>query len=195
MNSRFTLAVALLLSTLPQISFSAHRPDSDFAAFQCDCRSGLQKLATSNTDVEVALAYLLSKEIPDKYSCPFDVRGRIQKAVYKYALERFVVGDSLSFEADLPSVGTVTLLTTDSSLEVLLVVLRDVLDKHYSAVLPDAARVFAREQVVRGLVWLLGQSHVEALLPNALADSGVYVQARNEVGRYFVDKGLHKLLD
>lgn len=195
MKMRYTLAVALLLSTVPHLSFSNDYTScrSDLA-YSGDCRVNLQRLDANDTDIEVALAYILSKEIPDRYNCSFDLKARIQKVAVKYFLNRFLLHNSLNIVADLPSTGQLEVLTTDQALEIALVVAEDVLaHKAAAGILTDAGRVYLREKIVSVVLWLLTQTNVEALLPDQLTESGVYNEARNEVARYFVDKAIDKV--
>jgi hypothetical protein len=188
MNSHFKMfAAALLFSAIPVAA-----NDYDY------CRSDnrvMDKVAATLDDVEAAILYLLVDKLPDKYSCSFDVKGRTKKAIVKYFLNRFLFNNSLDVVADVPNAGPVSVLTTDQAMEVGLVVFHDVFEKKSSStVIADAGRTFLREKIVGALVWLLAQTNAEALLPDSLSSSAVYVEARNEVARHFVDKGLDRVL-
>lgn len=188
MNSHFKfLAAALLFSAIPVAA-------SDYDLCRSDNRQ-VEKVAATLDDVEAAILYLLVDKIPDKYSCSFDVKSRTRKAIVKYFLNRFLLNNSLDVVADLPNAGSVSVLTTDQALEVGIVVFNDVVDKKSGAtILTNAGKIFLREKVVAALVWLLAQTNVEALLPDSLTESRVYYEARNEVGRHFVDKAIDKAL-
>ena len=140
-------------------------------------------------------SYLLVDQLPNKYNCSFDVKGRTKKAIVKYFINRFLLKDSLDINADLPNGGSVSVLTTDQAMEVGLVVANDLIDKKGGTeILVHAGKTFVREKVVAALVWLLAQTNVEALLPDSLTSSTLYTEARNEVGRHFVDKAIDKVL-
>lgn len=193
MNPRYTLAVTLLLSTLPQISFA--RGDmmmSDLEACQYECRTALKSLDVNLTDLEVLVAYSLRNELP---KCSFDAAARVKKEAIKYFAQRYVTGDSLDLNADLPNVGNVTVLNTDQALEVAYVVANDLIDKKAtSEVLTDAGRTFLREKVVQAILWVVSQSNVEALLPETLTQTGLYDVVRKEVARYGVDNLFQRAL-
>lgn len=189
MNSHFKfIAAALLFSAMPIVATS----DYDY------CRSDMRvmdKVAATLDDVEAAILYLLVDKLPDKYSCSFDVKGRTKKAIVKYFLNRFLFNNSLDVVADLPNAGSVSVLTTDQALEVGLVVFHDVVDKKSgSHILTNAGKTFLREKVVAALVWLLQQTNAEALLPDSLTTSLAYAEARNEIARHFVEKGMDRVL-
>jgi hypothetical protein len=190
MNSHFKFLTAALLFSGISVAASDYdhcRPDHKM----------MDRVEATLDDVEAAILYLLIDKLPDKYtnSCSFDIKGRTKKAIVKHFLNRFLFNNSLDVVADLPNAGVVSVITTDQALEVGLVVFNDVVDKKAgSIILADAGRTFLREKVVAALVWLLGQTNVEALLPDSLTDSVVYSEARNEVARHFVDKGIDRVL-
>jgi hypothetical protein len=198
MNSRFTIAIVLLLSGVPYATF-AHCPESDrecnksdIAQMMCDCREANSKLMRNSDDVSVFLGTLvgekLLQEVPD---CNFHPQARLRKFLKKYVLNRLVVKDSVNVSLDLPSLGKVTVLNTDQFLEVALVVIHDVLaHKSLQHTAVDGLVTLTREEVVAALVWALGQTNVESILPNDLQDSRVYQETRNEVARFYVDKAI-----
>ena len=117
------------------------------------------------------------------------MKGRTKKAAVKYFINRFLLHNALDVVADVPSIGQVSVLTTDQALEVFFVALDDALaHKSASDILVDSVKKYGKEKVVAALVWLVEQTNVESLLPDALTDSGVYYEARNELARYGVDK-------
>jgi len=193
MNPRYTLAVSLLLSTLPQLSFA--RGDmmmNDLEACQYECRASLRSLDVNLTDLEVLVAYSLRNEVP---KCSFDAPARIKKEAIKYFVNRYVTGDSLDLNADLPNTGQVSVLNTDQALEVAYVVANDLLDKKAtSELLTDAGKTFLREKVVQAILWVVSQSNIEALLPDTLTQTGLYNVVRNEVARYGVDNLFQRAL-
>ena len=190
MKSCLTLAAALLLSTVPQISLSNDRLcETDLAL--CECRAAMDRLSVDDTDIKVALAYLLSKEIPARYNCSFDIKGRSQKACLKYGLNRVLLQDSLDVVADLPSAGQVEVINTDQAMEVGFVVAEDLVQRKPAAdVLVHAGKTYVREKLAAALVWLLAQTNLELLLPDAVTQNGVYSEARAEVARFYVEKAL-----
>ena len=190
MNSPFKfVAAALLFSTVP-----AGALVSDYNCSRSDYNC-LERVAANTDDIQATLLFLLVDKLPDKFSCSFDVKGRTKKAIVKHFINRFLLNNSLDIVADLPNAGSVSVLTTDQAMEVGLVVFNDLFDKRSgSEIVTHAGKTFVREKVVAALVWLLAQTNVEALLPDSLTSSAVYTEARNEVGRHFVDKAIEKAL-
>ncbi len=190
MKLTYTLAAALLLSIPYQTKAQDYCARTDLSYSSCDRE--LQRLSANDTDIKVALAYLVSKHIPQELDCPFKLKQRITKEAVKYLAERLVFDDSLNVSITLPSVGELQILTTDQALEVAYVVAEDVLftAKAKQAILSDAGRTYVREKIVQALVWLLSETSVENLLPSTLTDSEVYPIIRAEVARYWVDRSL-----
>lgn len=188
MNSHFkVLAAALLFSAIPVAA-------SDYDYCRSDAKM-MDRVSASLEDVEAAVLYLLIDKLPDKYSCSFDIKGRTKKAIVKHFLNRFLLNNSLDVVADVPNAGPVSILTTDQALEVGIVVVNDLVDrKSGSTILTDAGITLVREKLVSALVWLVALSNVEALLPDSLTSSAVYSEARNEVARHFVEKGLSNVI-
>lgn len=197
MNSRFTFAIVLLLSSVPyatfaQCSSSDRECKSDLAQMMCDCRETNGKLVVNTTDAQVFLSYLVGKELLTQLpSCHFNAEGRLRKFTTKYVLNRIFFNDSVNVTLDLPSAGEVTVLNTDQLLEVLLVVIHDLIaKKSVSQTFVDGALTLTREEIVAALVWILCETNVESLLPNDIEDNRVYQETRNEVARYYVDKAI-----
>lgn len=199
MNSRFTLAIALLLSCAP--AAFAHCPESDrdcnksdLVQMMCDCRETNSRLVANTDDAKVFLSYLIGKELLQELPhCDFNAVGRLKKFLKKYVLNRIFLNDSIHITLDLPQAGQVTVLNTDQFLEVALVVIHDLLAKRaLGDIAVDGLVTLTREEVVAVLVWLLGQTNAEELLPS-VTNTRLYQETRNEVARYYVDKGLARV--
>lgn len=198
MNSRFTLALVLLLSSVPYVAFAeCHNSDrdcnkSDLVQMMCDCREANSKLVANSDDAAILLGYIVGRELlAELPQCDFHPLARLKKFVKKYVLNRLFLNDSINVSVDLPQAGQVNILNTDQFLEVVLVVVHDLLAHHslkHTAV--DGLLTLTREEVVALLVWALGETNVESLLPNGLDESLLYQQTRNEVARYYVDKAI-----
>lgn len=196
MNSRFTLALALLLSGVSSAAFAeCPKSDrdctkSDLAQMMCDCREANSKL-TSNTEfVKVAVGTLVAEKFAAELACD-KIAHSARKFLKKYVLNHLLFQDAVNVTLDLPSLGRTTVLNTDQFLEVLLVVLADVLHKKSTGtVVVDGGLTLAREEIVAIALWLLGQSNVEELLPESVTDGIVYQEGRNELLRHYVDKGI-----
>ncbi|GMU19193.1 MAG: hypothetical protein AMXMBFR12_03850 [Candidatus Babeliales bacterium] len=191
MNSSFTLALALLISSVPYTTFASDRCPSDKAQMACDCRETNSRLVANTDDAKVFLSYLIGKELLEELPrCDFNALGRLKKFLKKYVLNRVFLNDSINITLDLPSAGQVTVLNTDQFLEVALVVIHDLLAKRtIGDVVVDGVVTLTREEVVAFVVWLLGQTNVEELAPS-VTNTRLYQETRNEVARYYVDKGI-----
>lgn len=191
MNSCFTLALALLISSVPYTTFASDRCPSDKAQMACDCRETNSRLVANTDDAKVFLSYLIGKELLEELPrCDFNALGRLKKFLKKYVLNRVFLNDSINITLDLPSAGQVTVLNTDQFLEVALVVIHDLLAKRtIGDVVVDGVVTLTREEVVAFVVWLLGQTNVEELAPS-VTNTRLYQETRNEVARYYVDKGI-----
>ncbi len=199
MNSRFTMAIALLLSSLPYATYATcdrvNQSDLALLGSACDCRAANSKLVANSEDCSVLLGYLVGKEIlPDLPNCSFDYKARWKKFVTKYVINRLFLHDAINFSVQLPSAGEVTVLNTDQFLEVALVVFHDLIhQKATGDMVVHGAVTLAREEIVAAILWLLGESNVEELLPQGVTEGELYTQARNEVARFYVDKAIAKL--
>lgn len=198
MNSRFTLALALLLSGAAFADCQKSDRDchkSDLAQMMCDCREANSKLTANSDDAAVFLGYIIGRELlAELPPCDFHPEARLKKFVKKYILNRLFLNNSINVTLDLPSAGQVTVLNTDQFLEVALVVIHDLINKHSARhTLVDGLVTLTREEIVAVLVWALGQTHVEEVLPNDLEDTRLYQEVRNEVTRYYVDKAIARV--
>ena len=197
MNSRFTLAIVLLLSSAPYAATFANDREcrSDLAQMMCDCREANSKLVVNSDDAAVFLGALVSERILQEYpTCDFRPDARLRKFLKKYLLNRFIVKDAVKLTIDLPSMGRVTVLNTDQFLEVALVVLHDLIahrSLHHTAV--DGLVTLTREEIVAVLVWVLGETNVESILPSDLENTRAYQEIRNEVARYYVDQAIARV--
>lgn len=193
MNSRFTFAIVLLLSSVPYATYTSDREcRSDKAQMACECREANSKLVINTNDAQVFLSYLVGEKLLTQVpSCSFNAEGRLRKFTTKYVLNRIFFNDSVNVTLDLPSAGQVTILNTDQLLEVLLVVLHDLIaKKSVSHTLVDGALTLTREEIVAALVWILGETNLESLIPNGVENNRVYQETRNEVARFYVDKAI-----
>lgn len=196
MNSRFTLAIVLLLSCAPYAaSFANDRCPSDKAQMACDCRETNSRLVANTDDAKVFLSYLIGKELLAELPlcADFNAQGRLKKFLKKYVLNRIFLNDSINVTLDLPQAGTVTVLNTDQFLEVALVVIHDLIAKQsLGNTAVDGLVTLTREEIVAVLVWLVEQSNVEEIAPS-VTSTRLYEETRNEVARYYVDKGLARV--
>lgn len=198
MNSRLTLAIALLLSSAPFASFASDRDctTSDLKQMMCDCRDTNSRLAANTEFTKVAVGALVAKELlaTSALPCAAQLSARVNKFLKKYVLNHLVFQDSIEVTLDLPSLGRTTVLNTDQFLEVLLVVLCDLSHKKaVGTVVVDGALTLAREEVVAAALWLLDQINVEALIPESVTEGVVYQEARTEAARFFADKAIASL--
>jgi hypothetical protein len=196
MNSRFTLAIVLLLSSAPYAATFANDREckSDLTQMMCDCRETNSKLVANTDDAKVFLSYLIGKELlAELPHCDFNAQGRLKKFLKKYVLNRLFLNDSINITLDLPSAGQVTVLNTDQFLEVALVVIHDLLAKRaISDVVVDGLATLTREEVVALVVWIVEQTNIEELLPS-VTETRLYQETRNEVARFYVDKAIARV--
>jgi hypothetical protein len=194
MNSRHFLIASLLLSSFPYKIFCAENDalmDNDLAYIECR-----MELKALNEDVERLTLYVLASIVPCKSECTFDPHGRATKSTIKYLVRRFFIGDALDLEANLPSVGDVSILNTDQALELAYTVTHDLINKKSTSHIGiHAGKTFVREKVVEASLWVLEQIKIEGLLPDSVAGSPIYTETRNEVLRYYVDKLIEKALE
>ncbi|CAN5196573.1 hypothetical protein BH09DEP1_BH09DEP1_0240 [soil metagenome] len=197
MNSRFTLAIVLLLSSAPYASTFANDREckSDLAQMMCDCREANGKLVINSDDAAVFLGYIVGKEIVAELpKCEFDALGRWKKFIKKYILNRLFLNNSINITLDLPSAGQVTVLNTDQFLEVLLVVAHGIIAKDSARrVVTEGVLTLTREEIVAALIWVLDQTNAEAILPDSLTEGRLYQETRNEVARFYVDKAIARV--
>lgn len=196
MNSRFTLAIVLLLSSAPYAATFANDREckSDLAQMMCDCRETNSKLVANTDDAKVFLSYLIGKELLAELPyCDFNAQGRLKKFLKKYVLNRLFLNDSINITLDLPSAGQVTVLNTDQFLEVALVVIHDLLAKRsISDVVVDGLVTLTREEAVALVVWVVEQTNVEELVPS-ITETRLYQETRNEVARFYIDKAIARV--
>jgi hypothetical protein len=185
MNLRFTFTIALLLSAFQGVE--ARNPtNTDIDLSDFECRSSIKDINNDLTNIEVLLLYIVS----DK--CPYS--ASIKKEIVKYFANQFVTNDSLNLSMEVANVGDVALLTNDQALEIGYVVTQDLIQKKgTNDIVKDAFQTFIREKIVGVALWLVGQSNLENLLPNALTGNKFYGTVRTEVARHFIDRLLAKI--
>lgn len=189
MNSRYTLTVALLLSSLSYLAFAYQNECNDYDLCEYACRMSDEPRNDSiNSDVKAGFAFYFAHHIPAKLECSFDLKGRIIKEVVKYIVRSRLTGDSLNLNIGLSPDVKVSVLSTDEALEVGYYAANDLLDhKSGSEVLCTAGKTYVREKIVSVLLWLLKQSNVENILPDQLTSSDLYNFLRKESARYAID--------
>lgn len=196
MNSRFTLAVALLLSGVPFATFANDRDcsKSDLKQMMCDCRETNGRLVANTEVAKLAGAYVITSAALSNCKYSDVILHKFRKVLKKFILNNLIFQDSVNINLDLPSLGKTTVLNTDQFLEVLLVVVCDLLhDKSAGDVVVDGGLTLVREEVVAVALWILDQLNVEGVLPESVTDGEAYQEVRNEIARHYVDKGLVKL--
>jgi hypothetical protein len=191
MNSRYTFLVTSLLSVAPFFCYSNDlsccKDLSDLGYISVSSRLG--KVEHCGENVQSALAYLLADQIPDKYNCSFDYKGRIKKVALKKLINDNLLKNSLDITIDLPDSAQLPILNTDQILEIAYVAAHDALArKSFSVIGIDAGKTLLREKLVEVVLWLVAQTHVEDLLPESITDSYVYEQTVIELARFYTDK-------
>ena len=187
MNIRNTFALILLFSIVPKNALPY-----DYLTVNDLCTDNdqvsLERLCLNGSDIKAALGYILSKEIPDKYNCSFDLKGRIKKEVIKYFVDRYLISGSIDISVNLPSDGQISIITNDQALEVGYYVADNLLEKGLTKEAATVAgKVYLREKIVGVVLWILDQSNIENLLPDAITESELYEFLRKELLRYGVD--------
>lgn len=178
MNSRYTLAFALLLSALP--AFTHTKTDSD-------C---LRDINLKSGDAEAAVIWLLSERLPDVNGCPLS--NIIKREVIIDRVDAHITHGALNVEVDLPSAGSVAVINNDEALHVLYVVAQDLLNKKATGdVLNDAAKTYVSEKLATLALWVLAQTNLEGLLPDSITSGRLYNFARHELARCGVAKAIH----
>lgn len=176
MNSRYTLAFALLLSSLPAF---ATKTDSD-------C---LRNIELKSGDVEAAVIWLASERLPDFNGCA--LKDVIKREVILDRVDAHITHGALNVEVDLPSAGSVSVVNNDEALHVLWVVAQDLLAKKAAGdVLNDAAKTYVSEKLTTLALWILAQTNVEGLLPDSVTSGRLYNFLRHELARCGVAKAI-----
>lgn len=197
MNARYTLLTVSLLSTLSILTYATN--DLSYCKELNDIgyvniASRLHRIETTDKNIQAALAYLLAGQIPDKYNCSFNPRGRIQKICIKNVINNNITKDSLDITIDLPDSAQIPVLTTDQILEIGYVTAQDLLaKKSFTETTLDAGKTLVREKLVEAVLWLLEQTHLENLLPDTITNSYVYEQTVHELARFYMDALIKRL--
>lgn len=191
MNPRYTLALALLLSTLPSVSFSNAK--SDLAHCELDTRATMERLALNSDDVEAAVVYLFSEKLPSDWKCPFHLKEAIQREVILGRVDAHVTHGALALDVDVPSAGSVAVINNDESLHVLYSVATDLLaHKSSSDVLTNAGKTYVTEKLATAALWLVSKTNLEDLLPGSVTNGRVYKFFRDELARFGVTHAINK---
>lgn len=184
MNNKFTLLALFAFSSFAPIAATDWSLRNDLDYCECDCRDTDRSV---QSDIGIVCLYLLSQNMPDKYNCKFDPRGRMEKVATTYALNNYLLQNSLDVSVDTAS-GKIYLVKTDEALEVGYVALRDLVnEKPTSDILFDSGKTFVREKIVSTLLWLIDQTKIEKILPDSLTTSLLYDLLVKEIARYSVD--------
>jgi hypothetical protein len=185
MKLHATFTLALLLSLAPQFSH-AFKSDLDHCQTEeYSYRLSLDGLKLTSDDNQ-AFVVLLSNKIliPDNWNGKFGLKDRITKEVIKNRFNAHVTHDSLNLDVEVPA-GQLSIISNDEALEVLYYVAQDLIEKKSAGdVLKDAGKVYVTEKIVAAALWLLSNSNVEALLPDAITRDRVYQFLRTEIARY-----------
>jgi hypothetical protein len=187
------LSLALLLSPAVYANYRDCVVSEDPMLLNCGQR------AEANNDVRVALLFLASQIIPEKYpqfDCgSFKPWARVNRTASKYFVNRLFLDNGINFSVNLDQFGEVNVLNTDQALEVGWAALQGLLAKNSAQDIAKAAgKTYVREIVVGLLTYLLHQSGLKNLLPSSVTQSEVYQPIVNEIGRYEVDQHVMKLL-
>lgn len=173
MKSRYTLALALLFSGIPALSTANDR-------------------ALDLGDVEAAVIWLVSEKLPD-WKCPFNLKEAIQREVIIDRADAHLAQGALSVDVEVPSVGEVSVIDNDESLHVLYTVVDDLIKhKNSREILNDASKTYVKEKLVTVALWILSQTNVEGLLPEAITNGKVYNFFRHELARFGVAELIHR---
>lgn len=170
MNSRYTLALALLLSSLPAFT----------RANDSDC---LRNIELKSGDIEAAVIWLASEKLPDfGLQCP--IKDSIKREVILDRVDAHITHGALALDVELPSAGSVAVVTNDESLHVLYVVAQDLLaHKTTNDILTDAGKTYVSEKLVSAALWIVSQTNVEGLLPDSITSGRIYNFLRKELAR------------
>ena len=189
MNIRYIFSVVLLFSTFSKLFSEEYFWENDFEYCESENESrALENICVNACDIQAGLVYIISKDIPDAWNCSFDLKGRVKKEVLKYFVNRYLIKDSLNITPDVPSFGTLPILTNEQALEIGYYIANDLIHKvpKYN-VLTHGCKLYVREKIVALVLWILNQSNLELLLPAALTNSELYDITRTEVARYSID--------
>lgn len=169
MKSRYTLALALLFSSIPVILTADHHNRS-----------------LDLGDVEAAVIWLASEKLPD-WNVPFNLKETIQREVIIDRADAHLAQGALSLDVELPSAGTLSVINNDETLHVLYTVIKDVIAHHKTSdIVSDASKTYAREKLATIALWLVAQTNVEGLLPDSITNGRIYQFFRHELARYGV---------
>ena len=169
MNSRYTLALALLLSSLPAFT-RANDHDS------------LRNIELKSGDIEAAVIWLASEKLPDFGQCP--IKDAIKREVILDRVDAHITHGALAVDFDLPQAGSVAVITNDESLHVLWTITNGLLaHKATNDILSDAGKTYVSEKLVSAALWVLTQTNVESLLPNSITRGTIYNFLRKEAAR------------
>lgn len=186
---RYALLAVLAFSTYSQLFCGEYfwENDLEYCQSENDSRT-LETICVNARDIQAGLVYIISKDIPDAWNCSFDPKGRIKKEVLKYFVNRYLINDSLNITPDVPSFGTVPILTNKQALEIGYYITHDVINKvPKQNILTHGCKLYVREKIAALVLWILDQSNLENLLPSALTTSELYDITRTEVARYGID--------
>jgi hypothetical protein len=179
MNSRYTLALALLLSSLPAFT----------RANDHDC---LRNIELKSGDIEAAVIWLASEKLPDfGLQCP--IKDSIKREVILDRVDAHITHGALALDVDLPSAGSVAVITNDESLHVLWTITNGLLaHKATNDILSDAGKTYVSEKLVSAALWVLTQTNVEGLLPDSITSGRIYNFIRKEAARCGVSHLIQK---